>query len=98
VKAAFSSVQLGLFWLQSSYAPRAWEYTQQLRQKAYPIALAQLKRLWRAGICHGDIAWRNIAISDTGEVILLDLGLSCMVTDAARSEDLSSLEQLFLCS
>jgi tRNA A-37 threonylcarbamoyl transferase component Bud32 len=95
MKIALSSVQFSLLWVVSFYASRARNLTRELRQNAYPRVKEQLESLWRAGICHGDVAWRNVAVSDCGDVMLLDLGLSrCMATDAARSEDLRSVEEL----
>jgi tRNA A-37 threonylcarbamoyl transferase component Bud32 len=65
-----------------------------VRLNAHKQVVAQVKRLWKAGICHGDIAWRNIAVSEDGNVMLLDLGLSHMATDAARSEEWEAVERL----
>jgi tRNA A-37 threonylcarbamoyl transferase component Bud32 len=87
-------VQRGLLWLVSSYATQANVSTRAQRQAAHPRVCEQVKKLWKEGICHGDVAWRNVAISETGEVILLDLGLSQRMSNAARCKDQRDLDKL----
>jgi tRNA A-37 threonylcarbamoyl transferase component Bud32 len=56
----------------------------------------KVERLWDAGICHGDMAWRNAAIMDGDNVMLLDLGRAhCMTPAAARFQELGDVEHLY---
>jgi tRNA A-37 threonylcarbamoyl transferase component Bud32 len=70
--------------------------TREQRLSVWPQVKAKIARLWKAGICHGDVAWRNIAILEgANDAVLLDLGLSeCMHAEKARSMDNPWVERL----
>jgi tRNA A-37 threonylcarbamoyl transferase component Bud32 len=72
--------------------------TREQRLSVGPQVKAKIARLWKAGIRHGDVAWRNIAILEgANDAVLLDLGLSeCMDAEEARRMDNPWVERLGL--
>jgi tRNA A-37 threonylcarbamoyl transferase component Bud32 len=91
------TVQESFLWLVSTYVHDDSSCNCTLRKAALPIVKHKLELLWQEGICHGDVAWRNIVILKGGQdAMLLDLGRAQYVDDekTAREIDLPGVQTL----
>jgi tRNA A-37 threonylcarbamoyl transferase component Bud32 len=86
-----------MLWLVTSYIQDDSSYDRSLRSSALKAVKHRLKQLWKAGISHGDVAWRNVVILKGGkDARLIDLGRAHYLRDAAaaENEDLPDFQEL----